>query len=301
MPTTIDAKLNDDIIVTSGMEAYKASLAALNLFSTDYSKEAVSKGAALQVPLIGSVGTSNIENDYETETGSMSAITVTMSGYAKSTVGLTDRQFLESSSASLQKFAAQMGNAVASAVITGVFANITKTNFPTALAPVAGMSVMDLLIMAREKFGSLKVPKTNRTYFPSASAYTALAKDSSVQVASAMAYGGTEYIRDGVIPRLLGFNLFESTILPSSSAAPNGFIVHPSALAVATRAVTPSEPKAYMESRTVTDADTGLTMSSRRHYDTGTGKHFMTFECIYGSAVGIKEGLILMPAIPSAS
>lgn len=297
---TIDPKLNDDIIVTSGLEAFRNSLAPLNLFSTDYSKEAIKKGSALQVPLIGSIKASSTENDYETDTGELGVVTVTMDGYAKATVGLTDRQFLESSSASLTKFAVQMGSAVASEVITGVFGKITKANYPTALAPTAGMTMMDLLTLAREKFGELKVSKANRTYFPSASAYTALAKDPAVQVASAMAYGGTEYIRDGVIPRLLGFDLFESTILPTSSAAPNGFIVHPSALAVATRAVTPSEPKAYLESRTAIDTDTGISMSYRRHYATGKGKHYMTFECYYGAAVGIKDALILMPSLPAA-
>lgn len=300
MPTLIDAKLNDDIIVTTGLEAFTAALAALNLFSTDYSKDAVSKGAALEVPLIGSIDASDVENDYETATGKLGAVTVTMSGYAKATVGLTDRQFAESSSASLNKFANQMGNAVAAKVITGIFANITKANFPTGLTPSAGMTVMDLLTMARGKFGELKVPLSDRAYFPSASAYTALAKDPSVQVASALAYGGTEYVRDGIIPRLLGFNLFESNILPSNSAAPNGFIVHPSALAVATRAVPPSDSKGYLEFRTVSDPATGITMSYRRHYASGAGKHFMTFECCYGSAVGIKEGIILLPAIPSA-
>lgn len=161
--------------------------------------------------------------------------------------------------------------------------------------------MMQLLALARAKFGDLKVPLTNRVYFPSPSAYMALAEDSSVQVASALAYGGTEYVRDGVIPRLLGFDLVESTVLPASSAAPNGFIVHPAALAVATRAVVPSDPKGYLDQRTVTDPDTGITMSYRRHYASGAGKHFLTFECYYGAAVGLKDALVLMPAIPAAS
>lgn len=298
--STIDTKLNDDIIVTDGLEAFKASLAPLDMFSRNYSKDAANKGDSLTVPLIGSITADDKENDYETDTGTLGAVSVTLNGYAKSTVGLTDRQFLESSAADLKIWAGQMGNAVASKVITDTFAKITKANYPTTLTPIAGMSVADLLTLAREKMGELNVPKTSRAYFPSPSAYTALAKDSSVQVASALAYGGTEYIRDGVIPRLLGFNLFESTILPSSSAAPNGFVVHPSALAIATRAVTPSEPKAYLETRTITDPDTGITLSYRRHYSEGKGKHFLTFECYFGSAVGIKDGLILMPAIPSA-
>lgn len=108
-------------------------------------------------------------------------------------------------------------------------------------------------------------------------------------------------MRDGLIPRLLGFDLIESTVLPASSAAPNGFVVHPSALAVATRAVVPSDTKGYLDCRTVTDPDTGITMSYRRHYASRAGKHFMTFECYYGAAVGIKDGIILMPAIPAGA
>ncbi|MEG1740251.1 MAG: hypothetical protein RR250_02900 [Akkermansia sp.] len=300
MPTTIDQKLNDDIIVKDGLEAFKATLAPLKMFSTDYSKDAAVKGASLEIPLIGGMTADSTQNDYETASGSLGVVTVSLDGYAKATVGLTDKQFNDSSSADLKKWAGQMGVAVASKVITDVFAKITKANFPAPLTATAGMSVMDLLAAGRGKMGELKVPIAQRSYFPSPAAYMELSKDKNVQVASAMAYGGTEYVRDGLIPRLLGFNLFESTIMPSSAAAPNGFIVHPSALAVATRAVPPSDPNAYIEARTVTDPDTGITMSYRRHYSAGKGMHFLTFECVYGSSVGIKDALVLLPGIPAA-
>lgn len=182
MATTIDTKLNDDIIVSKGLEAFKNSLAPLGKFSTDYSKEAVNKGASLKVPLIGSLTASDEENAYEKETGTLGAVTVTMDGYAKATVGLTDRQFMESSAASLNIFAGQMGHAVATKVIEGVFAKITKANYPATLAATAGMSMMQLLALARAKFGELKVPLANRVYFPSPAAFIALAEDSTVQV-----------------------------------------------------------------------------------------------------------------------
>lgn len=50
MATTIDSKLNDDIIVTRGLEAFKASLAPLGKFSTNYSKEAVARGILESAP-----------------------------------------------------------------------------------------------------------------------------------------------------------------------------------------------------------------------------------------------------------
>lgn len=300
MPTSIATELNDDIIVAEGLEAFKGALAPLSSFSTNYSKEAEKRGAALQIPLIGTLTASGTENDYETSAGSMSVVTVTLDGYAKATVSLTDRQLAESSAADLEKFASQMGHAVAEKIITDVFAKITKTNFPTTLSPESGSSVMDLLALARATMQEKKVPLAQRAYFPSPAAYTALAKDSEVRVASAMHYGGSEYIREGLIPRLLGFDLFESSVMPTSSAAPNGFVVHPSAIAVATRAVLPPA-RAYEDARKVTDKQTGITLSYRRHYSTAKGTHFLTFECYYGSAVGVKEGLILMPSIPASA
>lgn len=300
MATTYDSALNDNIIIDEALNAYTATLATLGMFSTNYSQHAEKKGASITVPLIGSMEASDVENDYETASGNAGAVEVPLNKYAKATVSMTDREFAESSTADLKIFGQQMGAAVATKVIKGVFELITKGNFPTTLAPNPGMSMTSLLSLARAKFNSLMVPAQGRAYFPSADAYLELGNDPAVKVASAMAYGGTEYVRDGVIPRLLGFNLFESVVMPTSPSAVNGFIVHPSAIAVATRAIIPSEQRAYIESRKITDPATGITMTYRRHYGTKAGKLFATIECYWGAAVGVKEGLILMPAIPAA-
>lgn len=301
MSTTFDSALNDNIIIDEALNAYTATLAPLGMFSTKYSQHAEKRGSSITVPLIGSMEATEEEGEYETPSGSAGAVKVSLDKYAKATVGLTDREFAESSVADLKTFGKQMGAAVAVKVIKNVFSLITKSNYPTSLTPEAGMSMMDLLTLARAKFNSLMVPMEGRSYFPSSDAFLELAKDPVIKVASAMTYGGTEYIRDGVIPRLLGFDLFESTILPTSPAAVNGFVAHPSAIAIATRAIPPSEQRAYIETRKITDPATGITMTYRRHYGTGKGKQFATIECYYGYAVGIKEGLIMLPSIPTAA
>lgn len=301
MAATFDSSLNDNILIDEALNAYTATLAALSVFSTNYSQHAEKKGASIKVPLVGTMEASEEEGDYETPSGSAGSVIVPLDKYAKATVSMTDREFAESSVADLKIFGKQMGAAVAKKVIQGVFSLITKSNYPATLTPEAGMSMTDLLALARAKFNSLMVPMEDRVYFPSSDAYLALAKDPAVKVASALTYGGTEYIRDGVIPRLLGFDLFESTVLPSSAAAVNGFVGHPGAIAVATRAITPSEQRAYIDTRKITDPATGITMTYRRHYGTGKGKLFATIECYYGAAVGIKDGIILMPAIPAAA
>ncbi|MFR7733468.1 MAG: hypothetical protein ACLU7D_08990 [Collinsella sp.] len=183
------------------------------------------------------------------DTGTLGAVSVSLDGYAKATVGLTDRQFLESSAADLKIWAGQMGNAVAAKVITDTFAKMTKANYPTTLTPTAGMSVADLLVLAREKMGTLKVPKTNRTYFPSPlRLYGPVLRilPFRLHLRRWLTAARNTSSRRGQFPARWVLTFFESTILPPSAAAPNGFVVHPAAMAVAACAVTPSEPKAYL-------------------------------------------------------
>lgn len=298
MPTTIDAKLNDDIISKRVLESFHAALAPLSMFSMDFSPDAKEQGANIIVPLLGGLVATSSKNDYETATGTMDPVEISLKNYAKATVGLTDEQFMSSSSAKLESWAEEMGQAVAEKVITDVFSLITTANFPSVVTPTPGMTMTKLVKQARRAMNTNKVPLTNRTYFPSVDAYDLLADDPAVQFASALHYGGTEYIREGKIPRFLGFNIFESTLLPKSAV--NGFCVHPAAIAVATRALVPSSKESYLESRVIVDKKTGIALHYRRHYSSGKGQMFVTVECVYGAAVGRKDGLVILPEIPAA-
>ena len=299
MPTTIDTKLYDDIISKRVLESFHSALSPLSMFSTDYSPEAREYGASIIVPLLGGVEATDTRNDYETATGKMAPVEISLDQYAKATVGLTDEQFLNSSSATLEGFADEMGQAVAEKVIKDVFKLITKTNFPAMLTATPGMPMTKLVKQARRIMNSKNVPLSRRTFFPSVDAFDLLADDPAVQFASALHYGGTEYIREGKIPRFLGFDIFESTLLPES--AQNGFCVHPAALAVATRALISKSKESYLESRVITDKKTGMALYYRRHYSTSKGKMFITVECVYGATVGQKDGLVILPQIPAES
>lgn len=298
MATTIDEKLNDDIIAKKLLTSFQAALAPLNMFSIDYSPEAEKEGATITVPLLRGLKASDKRNAYEEATGDMGSVQIKLSEYARATVDLSDEQYANCSSAKLEQWAEDMALAVAEKVITDVFALITPDNYPHLAVATPGMPISRLIKGARKIMNKNKVPFTGRTFFPSVDAYDLLGDDPAVRIASALHYGGTEYVREGQIPRYLGFNIFESSIIPESAA--NGFCVHPAAIAVATRALLPTKKEAYVESRVVKDKATGIALHFRRHYGTGVGKEFMSVECVYGFAVGRPEGIVIMPEIPPA-
>lgn len=298
MATTISEKLNDDIIAKRLLASFRANLAPLNMFSTDYSPEAQDQGATVTVPLLGGLTASDKRNAYEEATGTMGSVQIQLNQYARATVDLSDEQYANCSSAKLEGWADDMAQAVAEKVVKDVFSLITAANYPSQVDVTPGMTISKLIKSARKIMNANKVPLNGRTYFPSVDAYDLLGDDPSIQIASALHYGGTEYVREGQIPRYLGFNIFESIITPESAA--NGFCVHPAAIAVATRALLPTKKEAYVESRIIKDKATGIALHFRRHYGTGVGKEFMSVECVYGFAVGRKEGIVIMPDIPAA-
>lgn len=298
MATTISEKLNDDIIAKRLLASFRANLAPLNMFSTDYSPEAQEQGATVTVPLLGGLTASDKRNAYEEATGTMGSVQIQLNQYARATVDLSDEQYANCSAAKLEGWADDMAQAVAEKVVKDVFTLITSANYPSQVDVTPGMTISKLIKGARKVMNANKVPLNGRTYFPSVDAYDLLGDDPSIQIASALHYGGTEYVREGQIPRYLGFNIFESIITPESAA--NGFCVHPAAIAVATRALLPTKKEAYVESRIVKDKATGIALHFRRHYGTGVGKEFMSVECVYGFAVGRKEGIVIMPDIPAA-
>jgi len=94
------------------------------------------------------------------------------------------------------------------------------------------------------------------------------------------------------IPRVYGFNIYETTILPENGEKLVGFAAHPRGLAIANRYLMPLRPDSYLEAGPVADPSTGLTLGYRRYYDNDSGKEVAAFECVYGFKPAIKAGIL---------
>lgn len=290
--STINASLNDSIIAAKAIQAFVAELAPLRAFSTDFSDETASKGASVQVAIPANITAGTTENAYETEdTASLGVATVPLSSYAKATVGITDKQFANSSAAKLENFAVQQAKAVARKIITDAWALIINATYSQKVTKaLASLTTADVRAM-KVILDKADVSRSDRSLILNADAFDKIAGDTTITIANAMFYGGTEVVREGIIPRLLGMDAHMSNIVPGNAENLIGFAVHPSAMAIAIRTLAPQAPNEYLESRVIRDEASGVGLGYRRHYSAAKGTHYCTFEAIYGAVSAVPAGL----------
>jgi hypothetical protein len=294
--------LNDDIISSSALKAFVDSLHPLNAFSVNYNAEAARKGEVVSIPLISSITASTFNNTYEGADGdvTLTAREVTIDKHFLSTVDFTDTQWSKSSALTPQMLAdigAEQGRAVAQAFISSAWGLITTANFGAAVVSFTSASFgMADVRKARLELTKSKAPQNDRALFIEPDAYDALLSDSTNILANLNF--GSEGVREGVVRRLAGMNVYESTLIPATNVGTSitlaGFAVHPSAIAVAIRTLQPQAPSEYLEARTVVDPVSGIGLGYRRHYNTANGTHFLNFEVVGGFTYGITAGLKIL-------
>ena len=289
---TIHANLVSDIIAEKVIEAFTAELAPLSAFSTDFSPEAEKVGATVDVAIPANITASTTQNAYETEdSGELGNCRVPLTGYAKATVGITDAQAANSPSAKLEKFANQQAKAVARKIIVDAWALILNATYAQKVTKALGAFTSADVRALRVLLSKANAPVSDRSCILNPDFYDKVLGDTTITVASALAYGGTEGIREGRVPRLLGFDMHESNIVPANGENLVGFACHPSAMAIAIRPLKPQAPNEYLETRVISDEKTGISLGYRRHYSTGKGIHFCTFEAVYGAVAAVPAAL----------
>jgi len=256
----------------------------------------------VSIPLISSITASTFNNTYEGADGdvTLTAREVTIDKHFLSTVDFTDTQWSKSSALTPQMLAdigAEQGRAVAQAFISSVWTMITTANYGAAVASFTSASFsMAEVRKARLELTKSKAPQNDRSLFLEPEAYDALLSDSTNILANLNF--GSEGVREGVVRRLAGLNVYESTLIPATNVGTSitlaAFAVHPSAIAVAIRTLQPQAPSEYLEARTIVDPVSGIGLGYRRHYNTANGTHFLNFEVVGGYTYGVTAGLKIL-------
>ena len=293
---TINSSLNDKLLAQAALEAFTADLLPLSVLTTSYSAEVVRRGATVEVPLIANLTATTFDNSYESTGGTMNNVSISIDKHQIVTVSLSDTEYSKSSVAEISKFAVQQGRALAQAVLTNVF-NLFVTTASSAAqytASVTGASAFTITNARtlRKALSDEKVPLTDRSLILDSTLYDSLLSQTGLLDASQ--FGSRDAIVDGRVPRVLGMNVYESVILPSNSITLKGLAVHPNAAAVAIRALEPQAPSEYLAAQVVTDPQTGISLGMRRHYAPSSGRHFVTYECVFGCSRAITGGAKLI-------
>jgi hypothetical protein len=285
--------LNDKIFTQVALQAFVAKLAPLNAFTRDFSGDARRKGDAVIVPLISGITATTFNSSYEEGGGAITFATVNIDKHRIASIDLTDVQVSNSSAAVMDNLAIQAGESLARIVLQDIWSAITVANFGAAILTTAGANYTIAQMGAlRKALAQRNVPTDRLSLIADSDIYTGLLTSNGV--AQALNYGGAEAVRDGMIPRLLGMEIYESNIIPANALTKlGGFVAHPDSIALAMRYLEPQAAGEYLAAEQVT-ASNGITMGYRRHYNTATGKHFANFECLFGFAPALTLGLAIV-------
>jgi len=296
MANTIDTDLQNQIISQSALEQFTSILAPLNAFATSFNDDASSRGN--KVTILNLANTSSATDfapgtGYGSQDTSFGEVTIDLNKHKYVSWHITDKQRSESSSVELERFGYQKGGDLAKAIFQDIITNsVTTANYSDEVVATASNFGADDVANLRKKAVENNLPIENTSLILNAGHYSTLIQDSAV--ASALAYGSPEAIREGKLPSLFGIPQVYETNSITSATGENleGILAHPCGLAVAMRYLEPSNSQEYISAKRVSDDSTGITMGYREFYDPTKGLHTAVLEAVYGYVKGRPEGIV---------
>lgn len=276
------------------LETFVAALMPLRAFSTDFSSEFTERGKTVHVPVVGAAGKSyDFEGSYsQNADSSVDTIPVELSRHKVQSLHLTDKEYSESSVISLERLARSKARQLAQDVLQDIWGSIIAADYELAIpALLATAFDASKVLKVRETCAAKNMPVAERSLILDDSYYSNLLGDDKISH-SYLTQMSQPVLMEARIPRIYGFDIYETTILPENDEKLVGFAAHPRGMAVANRYLMPLRPESYFESGPVTDPTTGITLGYRRYYDNDSGKEIAAFECVYGFKAAIAEGIL---------
>ena len=276
------------------LETFVAALMPLRAFSTDFSSEFVERGKTVHVPVVGAANASyDFKGSYAQNADSnVDTIPVELTKHKVQSLHLTDKEYSESSVISLERLARSKARQLAQDVLQDIWGAILSDDYDQAIPALAATAFdASKVLKIREACAAKNMPVSERSLILDDSFYTNLLGDDKISH-SYLTQMSQPSLMEARIPRVYGFDIYETTILPENGEKLVGFAAHPRGLAIANRYLMPLRPESYLEAGPVTDPTTGITLGYRRYYDNDSGKEIAAFECVYGFKPAIKEGIL---------
>lgn len=279
------------------LKVLPAQLNFLGAFSTDLSGELLGPSKSVEVPLVEMdeagtfVRSGENANNFARPAGTPKTATVTFGDPIIAGFAVTADQASKIDKRWWEGKAELNATAVAASASTAVTNLVTKTNFAKKILNVgssdafAKSGVAKIAAACENRTNKLRVKFStlvlNGEYF-----YNLLSGlDANV-------YGGTEAIRNGVIPGLFGFG---KVMLMHGLDIP-GFVCEPSAIAFASRGFRPADETPYRAIREIKDPESGLVLTLVEYGDGPTGDLSESVTTRIGAAVGDAGALVRLVA-----
>jgi hypothetical protein len=285
--------VKDIKVAQRALQPFMSNLLPVTAFSTDFSPQPADKLDTVRVPLVGAPSeSSDFAGDYSANADStVTVVPVTLNRHKYKTVHVTAKESAETALSVLETLVEAAAQQLAQDVLVDIFSCITAANFgaPGIAALAATAFDYKKVLSLREACGNAKMPPNPRSLVLDAGFYTNMLADDIVAKSFNLNLNAPA-VTEGMVKRIAGFNLHETTLIPSDHAEKLvGFAAHSSAVAVAMRYLQPVAE--YQQSGAVTDPTTGMTFGYLRFTDTRANKVFVTLECLYGFSAAKTDAL----------
>jgi hypothetical protein len=227
---------------------------------------------------------------YAPVAGDTTARTITLDQHRGVTLGFTDIEVLQSSINFQNLFLAPMVQALGADMFGQLWNLVTSTNFSATALEVsaANFDRQDVIDLGVTLTQTIKAPKMGRSVIINPAYYGAISKT----FISAEIPGITPFKAEGTVPRVSGFDIYESDLCDNNGQALAGFALHSSALIMAARRVNPEAALAdSIEIAEVVVPDLGLPLTFRKYYNRELGQTCINVSCIWGVAKGTNMGV----------
>lgn len=287
---------NDTLFGQTVFQQLVDILLPLDVFSTDISSEVAQPGAAVVVPLFGNVtSTSFVQgaSAYEGTGGTISAITVNVDKRYITPIDLTPQQLADSSNASrIEQFGAQLANATANKLLQDVFSVLTTTNFGAAILTTASANYSRTQLIAIRKAMLQAGIRGPKSLVVNMDVEAAMLGDDKITLA--LNRGDSMAIKEGMLGRLMGLDIYSSDVLPTNSISLIGFCAGKEGIAVAMRNLGNYLPQEeYSAFNQYVDPDSGISMLYTRHWNRAEGKWFINTHVLFGYSAAVTGAVKL--------
>ena len=287
MPSTF---AGHEIYARKVLKELPAQLNFLGAFSTDISGEVLGPAKSVEVPLVqmDAAGTFNrANNNFARPAGTPKSATVTFGDPIITGFAVTADQASKIEKRFWEGKAELNATSVAASAQTAVTNLVTKANFAKAVTNVGAAA--SFVKSGVAKIAAAVENSTNKLRVKFAT--LALSGEYFYSLLSGLdanVYGGTEAIRNGVIPGLFGFG---KVMLVHGLEIP-GFVCEPSCIAFAARGFRPADDRPYNAVREIKDPESGLALTLVEYPDGPSGDLSESVTTRIGAAVGDSGALV---------
>lgn len=291
MATNTIAGTNLAAIAEMTIPNLKSALVPLNAFTTDFSPDIAQMGATVTTRYATQPTAVDLSSGYTSQNTELTALNITLSRFYGFVYGFNDVERSKSAVNLLDIFVEPAVQAIGVDVFGQLWNLVNDTNYPAAaateLTSTAANFDRDDVVDLATQLTTNKVPLRGRSLILAPGHYGALAKDLN----AADSAGQTTTIGENIIPRLHGFDVYQSPECDANSVSVAGLACHRNNILMAARGVDfPAEAAAAgVEVQNVVVPGLGLPVQFRRWYDANAGELKVSVGVLYGVLFGLPN------------